>query len=202
MLLYKILIVEDEPLISTLIRSILEEGVTSAQVIGEAVNGRQALQMIAERKPDIVLTDINLPILSGLQVIQQARESGFPGKFVVISGYNEFSYVQQALRFGVDDYLLKPIDDEELCRLVTNLTEELDTKAAAVRQISKNDTIIKAQFLNRLVLAKLLPLSVCNELCSLHFTQETFCCAVARFRVGSSIPLSEIFASGKQLKKE
>ena len=92
-------------------------------MVGEAVNGRIALQMIADLAPDIVLTDINLPILSGLQVIQQAREAGFAGKFVVISGYNEFSYVQQALRFGVDDYLLKPIDDGELCRLVTNLTE-------------------------------------------------------------------------------
>ena len=65
MWLYKILIVEDEPLISTLIRSILEEGVTTAQVVGEAVNGRIALQMIADLAPDIVLTDINLPILSG-----------------------------------------------------------------------------------------------------------------------------------------
>lgn len=78
MWLYKILIVEDEPLISTLIRSILEEGVTTAQVVGEAVNGRIALQMIADLAPDIVLTDINLPILSGLQVIQQAREPGLP----------------------------------------------------------------------------------------------------------------------------
>lgn len=93
--MYKILIVEDEPWISTLLRSILEEGVSTAEVIGEAINGRQALTMIAELQPDIVLTDINLPILSGLQVIAQARESGFSGKFVVISGYNEFSYVQQ-----------------------------------------------------------------------------------------------------------
>lgn len=119
--MYKILIVEDEPWISTLLRSILEEGVSTAEVIGEAINGRQALTMIAELQPDIVLTDINLPILSGLQVIAQARESGFSGKFVVISGYNEFSYVQQALCFGVEDYLLKPIDDEEVCRLVASL---------------------------------------------------------------------------------
>lgn len=63
--MYKILIVEDEPWISTLLRSILEEGVSTAEVIGEAINGRQALTMIAELQPDIVLTDINLPILSG-----------------------------------------------------------------------------------------------------------------------------------------
>ena len=202
MWLYKILIVEDEPLISTLIRSILEEGVTTAQVVGEAVNGRIALQMIADLAPDIVLTDINLPTLSGLQVIRRAREAGFAGKFVVISGYNEFSYVQQALRFGVDDYLLKPIDDGELCRLVTNLTEALDASAAAARQVTRNDTIIKAQFLNRLVLERLLPLSVCNEFYSLHFVPGTFCCVAARFRADGSVPLSEIFAQGKRLREE
>lgn len=199
--MYKILIVEDEPWISTLIRSILEEGISSASVIGEAVNGRQALSMIAELQPDIVLTDINLPILSGLQVIGQARDSGFSGKFVVISGYNDFSYVQQALRFGVDDYLLKPIDDEELCKLITKLTKELDNNAVASLRASKNDAIIKSQFLNRLVLKKYLPLAVCNEFYTLHFTAETFCCVVAKFNLTGSFPVSEIFAQGKRLEQ-
>lgn len=197
--MYKILIVEDEPWISTLLRSILEEGVSTAEVIGEAINGRQALTMIAELQPDIVLTDINLPILSGLQVIAQARESGFSGKFVVISGYNEFSYVQQALRFGVEDYLLKPIDDEELCRLVAKLTQELDDTAVTALRASKNDTLIKAQFLNRIFLKKTLPLTVCNKFYSLQFTEGIFCCVVAKLTPCGSASVSEMLDKGKRL---
>lgn len=201
MCMYKVLIIEDEVWISALIRSILEEGVPSVQVVGEAPNGRQALDMITRLQPDIVLTDINLPLLSGLEVIEQSKAAGFAGRFVVISGYNDFSYVQQALRFGVEDYLLKPIDDTELCALITQLTNTLDMAAKAKTTASQNSTILKAQLLNRLIMGKFMPMHTCNESCGAHFSEGMFSCAAVKFNAGCPAAKEKFSAQARELEQ-
>lgn len=201
MCMYKVLIIEDEVWISALIRSILEEGVPSVQVMGEASNGQQALDMITRLQPDIVLTDINLPLLSGLEVIEQSKAAGFAGRFVVISGYNDFSYVQQALRFGVEDYLLKPIDDTELCALITQLTNTLDMAAKAKTTASQNSTILKAQLLNRLIMGKFMPMHTCNESCGAHFSEGMFSCAAVKFNAGCPAAKEKFSAQARELEQ-
>lgn len=182
--MYKVLIVEDEIWISALIRSVLEEGVPSVCIAGEAQNGQEALELIRTLRPDIVLTDINLPIMSGLEVITQAKAEGFSGKFAIISGYSDFSYAQQALRADVSDYLLKPVDDEELCRTVLQMTHDLDRTAKAAMQSAQNLQLLKSQFLSRVLMRDFLPMSACNDSYALHFSPGLFCCAALRFHAG------------------
>ena len=147
----KILIAEDEVWISALIRSIIQKNCAHAEIVGEAPNGRKALEMIGALRPDIVLADINMPVMTGLQVIEEAKKAGFGGKFIIISGYKDFSYVQQALRIGVEDYLLKPIDDEKLCALIEKTAQKITVEMTTLQQNTRNDALLKAQSLSRLL---------------------------------------------------
>lgn len=114
MTLLKILIVDDEVLVRVSIIKRLEKLKFGFALIGEAENGKAAQRYIAENNPDIVLTDIRMPVLSGLDLIKQCLEEKVTAKFIVVSGYEDFSYAKEALTLGVVDYLLKPVTLDSL----------------------------------------------------------------------------------------
>lgn len=118
----RILIADDEPRIRQLLRFFLAE-LPDVEIVGEATNGRDVLQLIERLCPDIVITDIRMPVLDGLQVMAQTREKGLMTHFIVISGYSDFEYAKTAIRYGVGDYLLKPIDKDELYGAISKIAE-------------------------------------------------------------------------------
>jgi len=99
----------------------------NCKVIGEAENGLAGIELISRLKPDIVFTDIRMSGLNGLVMIQKAREI-VDTEFVIISGYNEFDYAKKAIALGVREYLLKPIDDLELEKVLERLVNEIKKK--------------------------------------------------------------------------
>lgn len=110
----KLLIVDDEQKICSLIRGLVDwEGLALTDA-GSAINGEQALRMIQEISPDIVLTDVRMPGMSGLELIERATALPNPPRFIIMSGYTQFEYAYTAVKFGVEDFLLKPLDGEEL----------------------------------------------------------------------------------------
>lgn len=109
-----VLIVDDEINICSLIRHEIEWEGLRLTLCGVCSDSRQALEMIRRQRPDIVITDIQMPILDGLELIRQAQLEELPAKFIIISGYSYFEYARQAVRYGVDSFLLKPIDHDEL----------------------------------------------------------------------------------------
>jgi len=179
--LCKILIAEDEAWISSLICSIIQKGCPNVQIAGEAANGREALKAINTLRPDIVLADINMPILNGLQLIEESKKAGFTSKFIIITGYKDFAYVQQALRNGVEDYLLKPINDDKLCAVIDQVARKIQNEANLTRQNSLNDALLKAQFLSRLLVGERPSMSACNESFGLSFAPGQYRCAVLKF---------------------
>ena len=112
---WHVLIVDDELRIGTLINKLIHWDEFNLECVDVVDNGEKAFEIIqSDRCPDIVLTDIRMPKISGLDLIRMTREHHRDVKFIVISGYKEFEYAQQALQYGVEDYLLKPINEEEL----------------------------------------------------------------------------------------
>lgn len=124
----KLLIADDEIDVREGIRCLLDWASLGFTICGEGKNGQDTLDQIRRLQPDVVLMDIRMPHLNGLEVVSHAKEEGFSGIFIIISGFSDFSFAQEAMRFGVTCYLTKPIDEEELEKALQNarrlLTEE------------------------------------------------------------------------------
>lgn len=109
-----VFIADDEENIREGLKCIIDWDSLGFSVCGEAANGEEALNEIVRLNPSLVLLDIRMPKLYGLDVIEQARSQGFSGTFVILSGYSDFKYAQTAMKFGVKYYLTKPMDEDEL----------------------------------------------------------------------------------------
>lgn len=137
----KILIVDDELDICELIHKLIDWEDLGLVSLGSSQNGVDAMEIILRQKPDIVITDIQMPGMTGLEVIERASQQKLPTKFIVISGYREFEYAQQAIRFGVEDYLLKPISKTDLNLLLRRLLQE----SGAVRERRASEDAIRKE---------------------------------------------------------
>ncbi|WP_259457898.1 response regulator transcription factor [Salipaludibacillus neizhouensis] len=150
---YSILLVEDEKWVRTVIRKVIEKTNLSFQVVKEVAHGMEALDWLNDHSVDIILTDIRMPVMDGLALTNQIRDKEISTDVIVISGYDDFEYAQQALRMGVFDYLLKPLEEEDMknClkkwladnetnheveeRTETEINEELSTTEQVIRLI-------------------------------------------------------------------
>lgn len=111
----KVILVDDELFVRKGLIELIRWGDLGFQIVAEAEDGEEALSLISEHSPDLVLTDIKMPVMDGLSLIAAVQESEEPApEFIILSGYNDFTYAQRALRFGVQDFILKPIDEDEL----------------------------------------------------------------------------------------
>lgn len=122
-----VLIADDEKNIREGIKCIIDWEALGFTVCGEAANGEEALKQINEMHPGLVLLDIKMPKLSGLEVVENAREQGYNGKFIILSGFSDFKFAQTAIRLGVDNYITKPIDEDELAEAVKRIGEQIKT---------------------------------------------------------------------------
>lgn len=122
----KLMIVEDEDRIRIGIEKILSSFEGGVSVIGSHRNGLDASLQISDLKPgelDVLITDIEMPVMNGLKLIEHAKAKMPDLSVIVLSGYDDFEYARQALRFGVEDYLLKPMDKAEAFQLLRRIQE-------------------------------------------------------------------------------
>ena len=130
----KVLLVDDEKLERILIRKGFPWEENGFEIIGEAESGRDALEFIRTRRPDLVLTDISMANTDGLEFTERLMEK-FPGIHVVmITGYREFDYARQAVKLGVDDFLLKPINVTEVGKVVEKIKAEIFQKREVLKE--------------------------------------------------------------------
>ena len=132
----KVVIVEDNPTTVLSLVKTIDWDVMKCEVAGTAGDGESGGVMIRQLKPDIVMTDIRMPVKSGLDMIADVRDDVPDCRFVIITGYDEFQYASQAIKLGVFDYLLKPIDNEEVMRTVRRA-------AAVTRRQMENDVALE-----------------------------------------------------------
>jgi two-component system response regulator YesN len=127
---FKAIVAEDEPMIrGNIIKKINEAG-AGFLVAGEAHNGQAALELVEELCPDLLVTDIRMPLLSGLELIEHCYRFHPSLETIIISGYSDFAYARTALRFGVSDYILKPVDRADLASALSRIRLRL-SKAEA-----------------------------------------------------------------------
>jgi len=112
--MWKVIIADDERLICRLIESLIDWEALDMENAGKAENGLEALQMVRDLQPDLLITDIRMPGCDGLELIRQARELSPEIEIVIISGYARFEYAKTAIAYGVGSYILKPVNRDEL----------------------------------------------------------------------------------------
>lgn len=128
--MYSMLIVEDEDIIRAGIRKIVEGMKLPIAPIAEASGGRQALQLAKEQRFDLLITDIRMEDGDGLDLLRNLARADLHSKAIILSGYGEFAYAQQAISLGVCEYLLKPIKRSKLQDTLTHLIAQLDKEQA------------------------------------------------------------------------
>lgn len=126
--MYSVLVTDDEPTAVKHIESIIEKKCPDFYVAGRARNGKEALEKTLDIHPDILITDIRMPVMDGIQLSEALYSSGEDTKIIIVSGYSEFGYAQSAIKLGVRDYILKPVVPSELQALLFKLKEELKDK--------------------------------------------------------------------------
>lgn len=130
-MMHTVLIVDDEPWVAYGIKQLVEWESLGYTVIGEAYDGMSALEMIKEKKPEVVISDIRMPGLNGIELLERIHLHDLQCKVILISGYSEFEYAQQALRLGAFDYLLKQVDKNKLTNTLQRLKKALTEKQQA-----------------------------------------------------------------------
>lgn len=154
-----IVIADDESGIVDLCKMLIDD--SAATVIGEASNGLELLEKIKTLHPNTVITDINMPGMTGLELIETAQAVCPDVNFIIMSGYTDFEYVQKALRFGVWDYLLKPLKKNELNSVLRKLDEHLNTlnaknqtEKAIQDDLEKSIAVLRERYLTDMWIGK------------------------------------------------
>ncbi len=152
--MWKVLIADDEPKIRRGLRSLFERDAGAFEVVGEAEDGEVALERAVALRPDLLLIDIRMPFINGIELIGKL-ETLLPGRLVVIvSGHDEFEYAQAAIKLHVFDYLLKPVSTEAFSSLMGRVVAELESRRDALRQeawareqLQRNLPLLRERFL-------------------------------------------------------
>ena len=140
----KVLVVEDEEMIRKGIVLAVDWAALDCVVVGEAANGEEALEAVERLKPSLIITDLKMPKMDGLEMLRRLRESGNNVYAIILTAYDSFAYAQTALRLGAVDFLLKPFRDGDLEQAVTALQKRISDSAGTrethlLYQLKKGD---------------------------------------------------------------
>lgn len=151
--MWKLVIADDEPKIRRGLKTILNWNEYEIEIVGEAEDGEIALNIIKEREPDIILLDINMPFLNGLDLLKEIRKINIKCIVIIISGYDEFSYAQEALKLNVFNYILKPVNKDNMGEIIKDAVEKLKSqfeekkyKVWIEKQLNENMYDMKKRF--------------------------------------------------------
>lgn len=180
--MYCVVTVDDEPVTRMAINNYIDKTLPDFTVVSSFGNGMDALEYLQKNKTDVVITDILMPKMDGLELTEKLHDTDPEIRICIVSGYGEFEYARKAMRFGVSDYLLKPLDFDELSRCLDRFRETLDArrpKPAAAREDSDDLRIERAK-----------------EYIRAHFSED-----ISRKDVASQIYLSPAYFSRLFMEK-
>src|SRR5690625_593044 len=147
----RILIAEDELLERKAMRKFIQDNFNHMTVVGEAVNGRQAIELAKELQPNIIFMDIKMPGINGLEAIEQIHAAQPEIKFILVSAYDTFEYAKKAMKFGIKDYILKPGKNEEIIRTLLRIREEILSEEKVTEEIRQSEQLLKEKLIRKLM---------------------------------------------------
>lgn len=125
--MYKVLLVDDEKFILEGLSNLIDWTAMGLEIVGMVKGGRKALELLATTKVDVLITDISMPGMNGLELIRMARQDNADLKVIILSGYNEFDYLKEGMNLGIENYLLKPVNVSELKQTLVTLLDKLES---------------------------------------------------------------------------
>ncbi len=135
----RVFIVDDEPSVIEGLKIMIPWSELNFELCGEASNGQEALAEIEKLHPHLIITDIRMPVISGLELICEVRKLDSDTEFVILSGYADFAYAKEAMRYNVSDYLLKPLEKDEIISVLQKIKNKMDAKFLTLYGFSKKD---------------------------------------------------------------
>src|SRR5690625_2180440 len=130
----RVLIAEDELIERKAMRKFIEENFSEIQVVGEAVNGRKAIEQAQLLSPNVIFMDVKMPGIDGLEAIKQIYNYDSSIKFIMISAYDSFDYAKQAMAYGIKDYIIKPGKKEEIVKALLRVKQDIEIGRASCRE--------------------------------------------------------------------
>jgi len=130
----KVILADDEILEREVYKVLINRHFPQLEVVAEAETGRQAIELFEKHKPDLVLMDVKMPGINGLEAIEIIRKKNTSTRFVIVSAYNFFDYVKEAMKFDVEEYLLKPVQKDEFVSVISKVLSKIDTEAKLTQE--------------------------------------------------------------------
>ncbi len=156
--LLKVLIVDDEHLVRNLLRNCINWNEIGYEVVGEASNAHEALDLVEQLRPDVIFTDIYMPFMDGLEFGKIVFEKYPTIKIIVLTGYEEFEYAKKSVKIGIADFLLKPINDDEIRKVALNIKAKIESERnqrneydRIKNQLEENLPYLKEKLLNSII---------------------------------------------------
>ncbi|HAQ39455.1 MAG TPA: DNA-binding response regulator [Clostridiales bacterium] len=137
--MFRVVIADDEEIIRNGLKRLIESYDLDLTVVGTGEDGEEALKLIREYLPEIILMDINMPFMNGLEVIEKTRELDPNAKIIIISGYDQFEYAQKALELGVFSYLLKPIQYKDFKNIMVKAIDSYSERIWELNKLKENN---------------------------------------------------------------
>lgn len=162
--MFKVLIVDDEIIARIGIKSLISWHEHGLELVGECENGKKAYDMAKELLPDIIITDVKMPVMNGIDLIKTLKAEGMNFKFIMLSSYDDFEFVKEAMKLGADDYILKlQVKPEELIKVLDNICKKIEQERTEKsrniniqKQIHDNISALREKFLKDLICGNVL----------------------------------------------
>lgn len=193
----KVLFADDEPLMLEGLRYLVDWDQLGFEVCGEAMDGEDALQLIHRTRPDLVITDVRMPVINGLELIESLYESDFQVKFIIFSGYADFEYAMKALKYGVSNYLTKPLDENELEQAVQAVASQIRTERELLERREAVSALMETETVSSLLMRENTPEEVKAGLSALDIHPGSRICCV----LVNGVSLGEPHLRGSRLLK-
>lgn len=196
--MYKVLIVDDEPLILEGLPNLINWEEHNLEIAGQASNGLEALEIIKSIDIDILITDIRMPKTDGLELLTLTKEMKKNVKFIVLSGYNDFEYVKAAAKLGIENYLLKPVDDKELTLTLVDTVNKIERELSKNIEIKEGLSVLRDNILYMWVTGSLSYTELKDKAAFLNINLESRSFTVAIFKIMN--PQTDKTFKGRDIK--